>query len=53
MDLEDRRQIGIDLGSGGASLSFLEKQYRYYFANEAKTGEHLLDSDCDARVAGE
>jgi len=36
MDLEDRRQIGIDLGSGGASLSFLEKQYRYYFANEAK-----------------
>lgn len=36
MDLEERRQIGIDLGSGGASLSFLEKQYRYYFANEAK-----------------
>lgn len=36
MDLEDRRQLGIVLGSGGASLSFLEKQYRYYFANEAK-----------------
>lgn len=36
MDLEERRQIGVDLGSGGASLSFLEKQYRYYFANEAK-----------------
>lgn len=36
MDLDDRRQIGIVLGSGGASLSFLEKQYRYYFANEAK-----------------
>jgi len=36
MSLEERRDIGIVLGSGGASLSFIEKQYRYYFANEAK-----------------
>lgn len=36
MDLEERRNLGIILGSGGASLSFVEKQYRYYFANEAK-----------------
>lgn len=36
MDLDRRREIGIVLGSGGASLGFLEKQYRYYFANEAK-----------------
>jgi 3-oxoacyl-[acyl-carrier-protein] synthase II len=36
MTLEERREIGIILGSGGASLSFIEKQYRYYFANEAK-----------------
>jgi 3-oxoacyl-[acyl-carrier-protein] synthase II len=36
MSLEQRRDIGIVLGSGGASLSFIEKQYRYYFANEAK-----------------
>ncbi|HYE73375.1 MAG TPA: beta-ketoacyl-[acyl-carrier-protein] synthase family protein [Blastocatellia bacterium] len=36
MDLEGKRGIGIVLGSGGASLSFVEKQYRYYFANEAK-----------------
>ncbi len=36
MSLDDRRDIGIILGSGGASLGFLEKQYRYYFANEAK-----------------
>jgi 3-oxoacyl-[acyl-carrier-protein] synthase II len=36
MSLEERRDIGIILGSGGASLSFIEKQYRYYFANEAK-----------------
>jgi len=34
--LDERRDIGIILGSGGASLSFIEKQYRYYFANEAK-----------------
>jgi len=36
INLDDRRDIGIVLGSGGASLSFIEKQYRYYFANEAK-----------------
>ncbi len=36
MDLEERRNIGVVIGSGGASLSFVEKQYRYYFENEAK-----------------
>lgn len=36
MSLDDRRDIGIVIGSGGASLGFIEKQYRYYFANEAK-----------------
>lgn len=36
MDVESRRKIGILIGSGGASLAFIERQYRYYFANEAK-----------------
>ncbi|MFN0086671.1 MAG: beta-ketoacyl-[acyl-carrier-protein] synthase family protein [Blastocatellia bacterium] len=36
MSLDERRNIGIILGSGGASLGFIEKQYQYYFANEAK-----------------
>lgn len=36
MELDERRNIGVVLGSGGASLSFVEKQYRYYFENEAK-----------------
>jgi 3-oxoacyl-[acyl-carrier-protein] synthase II len=36
MEVDQRRQIGIILGSGGASLAFLERQFRYYFANEAK-----------------
>ena len=36
MELDDRRGIGVVLGSGGASLSFVEKQYRYYFENEAR-----------------
>ena len=36
MSLEERRDVGIMLGSGGASLSFLEKQYRYYFENETR-----------------
>jgi 3-oxoacyl-[acyl-carrier-protein] synthase II len=36
MNLDERRDIGIVLGSGGASLGFVERQYRYYFANEAK-----------------
>ncbi|MBS1786131.1 MAG: beta-ketoacyl-[acyl-carrier-protein] synthase family protein [Acidobacteria bacterium] len=36
MSLDEKRDIGIVLGSGGASLGFIEKQYRYYFGNEAK-----------------
>ncbi len=36
MDVESRRKIGVLIGSGGASLAFIERQYRYYFANEAK-----------------
>lgn len=36
MSLDEKRDIGIVLGSGGASLGFIEKQYRYYFSNEAK-----------------
>ena len=36
MNVDGRRQIGVILGSGGASLAFIERQYRYYFANEAK-----------------
>src|SRR5262249_46730826 len=31
-----RRDIGILRGSGGAILGFIEKQYLYYSANEAK-----------------
>ena len=38
LDLEARRGIGIVLGSGGASLTFLEKQFRFYFTNEARKG---------------
>ena len=37
-DLDARRNLGIVLGSGGASLGFLEKQFHYYFTNEAKKG---------------
>src|SRR5262249_59745112 len=36
MSLEERPQIGILLGSGGARFGFIEKQNRYFFANEAK-----------------
>ena len=36
MNLDERRDLGVILGSGGASLGFIERQYRYYFANEAK-----------------
>ncbi len=38
LDLDERRNIGIVLGSGGASLGFLEKQFRFYFTNEARKG---------------
>ncbi len=36
LSLDERRDIGVVLGSGGASLSFVERQYRYYFTNETR-----------------
>src|SRR5262249_53046265 len=32
----ERREMGIVVGGGGASLVFIEKQYLYYFENEAR-----------------
>src|SRR5262249_35047978 len=36
MPLDERREIGVILGSGGASPSFVGRPYRYHFANEAR-----------------
>jgi len=36
LPLEERRRMAVILGSGGGGLEFTERQYRYYFAGEAK-----------------
>lgn len=35
LSLEERRAIGVVLGTGGGGLAFTEQQYKYYFTNEA------------------
>jgi 3-oxoacyl-[acyl-carrier-protein] synthase II len=35
LSLEERRAVGVVLGTGGGGLAFTEQQYKYYFGNEA------------------
>jgi len=35
LSLEERRAIGVVLGTGGGGLAFTEQQYKYYFTGEA------------------
>jgi 3-oxoacyl-[acyl-carrier-protein] synthase II len=35
LSLEERRAVGVVLGTGGGGLAFTEQQYQYYFGNEA------------------
>jgi 3-oxoacyl-[acyl-carrier-protein] synthase II len=34
LSLEERRAVGVVLGTGGGGLAFTEQQYKYYFTNE-------------------
>jgi 3-oxoacyl-[acyl-carrier-protein] synthase II len=34
LSLEERRAVGVVLGTGGGGLAFTEQQYKYYFSNE-------------------
>lgn len=36
LSLEERRRIGVVVGSGGGGLEFAERQYGYYYAGEPK-----------------
>jgi 3-oxoacyl-[acyl-carrier-protein] synthase II len=36
LSLEERRRVGVVLGSGGGGLEFTERQYAHWYANEPK-----------------
>jgi 3-oxoacyl-[acyl-carrier-protein] synthase II len=36
MDLDERRRFGVVIGSGGAGLEFIEKQFRQYYLDDPK-----------------
>jgi 3-oxoacyl-[acyl-carrier-protein] synthase II len=38
LSLNERREIGVELGTGGGGLSFTERQYRYYHTGQAQKG---------------
>jgi 3-oxoacyl-[acyl-carrier-protein] synthase II len=38
LTLEERREIGVILGTGGGGLSFTERQYGYWFTGESQKG---------------
>src|SRR3954469_20276877 len=35
LTLDQRRGIGVQIGTGGGGLAFTERQYRYYFTGES------------------
>ena len=38
LSLNERREIGVELGTGGGGLSFTERQYSYYHTGQAQKG---------------
>src|SRR3982750_2593751 len=38
LSLQERREIGVILGTGGGGLSFTERQYGYWFTGESQKG---------------
>jgi 3-oxoacyl-[acyl-carrier-protein] synthase II len=38
MSLEEKRAIGVEIGTGGGGLAFTERQYSYWFTGNAQQG---------------
>ena len=51
LTLEERRRIGVVLGSGGGGLEFTERQYAHWFQRRAEESQCLYHSDIDDRNA--
>ncbi|HEV2881910.1 MAG TPA: beta-ketoacyl-[acyl-carrier-protein] synthase family protein [Pyrinomonadaceae bacterium] len=54
LSLEERRAVGVVLGTGGGGLAFTEQQYKYYFANEtAKASVYTIPASTHGGLSSE
>ncbi len=54
LSLDERRAIGVVLGTGGGGLAFTEQQYKYYFTNEAaKASIYTIPSSTHGGLSSE
>ena len=54
LSLDERRSVGVVLGTGGGGLAFTEQQYKYYFTNEAaKASIYTIPSSTHGGLSSE
>ncbi|MGI9104875.1 MAG: beta-ketoacyl-[acyl-carrier-protein] synthase family protein [Pyrinomonadaceae bacterium] len=54
LSLEERRAMGVMLGTGGGGLAFTEQQYKYYFTGEAaKASVYTIPSSTHGGLSSE
>jgi 3-oxoacyl-[acyl-carrier-protein] synthase II len=54
LSLEERREIGVELGTGGGGLAFTELQYRYYHTGQAqKASVYTIPSSTHGGLSSE
>lgn len=54
LTLDQRREIGVELGTGGGGLAFTEQQYRYYYMGQAqKASVYTIPSSTHGGLSSE
>jgi 3-oxoacyl-[acyl-carrier-protein] synthase II len=54
LTLDQRRQIGVEIGTGGGGLAFTEQQYRYYhFGESSKASVYTIPSSTHGGLSSE
>jgi len=54
LSLDERRAVGVVLGTGGGGLAFTEQQYKYYFTNEtAKASVYTIPASTHGGLSSE
>jgi 3-oxoacyl-[acyl-carrier-protein] synthase II len=54
LSLMERREIGVELGTGGGGLAFTERQYSYYFTgNENKASVYTIPASTHGGLSSE
>ena len=54
LSLEERREIGVELGTGGGGLAFTEKQYEYWYIGQpSKASVYTIPSSTHGGLSSE